>query len=284
MTGSTDWMNQGQGAKAEPVDLNTDRPHPARVYDYMLGGKDNFAADRKAAEEALAVNPTGRAGPLENRAFMVRAVRYLTAQAGIRQFLDIGTGIPTSPNVHEVAQSSAPSSRIVYADNDPIVLAHARALMSSTPEGKTLYIDGDMREPDSILGVPALSGVLDLGQPVGLMLIAVLHLIEDVQEAYGYLRRYVAAVPPGSYLVLTHLSDELAPERLRKVSESFRQRGMTLVPRSKAEIERFFDGLDLVEPGVELVNRWRPDPAATRPSDPAYDAEVSIYGGIARKP
>jgi hypothetical protein len=250
----------------------------------MLGGKDNFAADRKAAEEALAVNPTGRAGPLENRAFMVRAVRYLAAQAGIRQFLDVGTGIPTSPNVHEVAQSIAPSSRIVYADNDPIVLSHARALMSSNPEGKTLYIDGDMREPDSILGAPQLSGILDLGQPVGLMLIAVLHLIEDIQEAYGYLRRYVAAVPPGSYLVLTHLSDELAPERLRQVSESFRQRGMTLIPRSKAEIERFFDGLDLIEPGVELVNRWRPDPDATRLSDPAYDAEVSIYGGIARKP
>jgi hypothetical protein len=267
----------------DPVDLQMDRPHPARVYDYMLGGKDNFAADRKTAQEALAVNPTGRAGPLENRAFMVRAVRYLAAEAGIRQFLDIGTGIPTSPNVHEVAQSIAPAARIAYADNDPIVLSHARALMISSPEGRTLYVDGDMREPDSILKAAGLSEVIDLGRPVGLLLVAVLHLIEDVQEAYGYCRRYVAAMPPGSYLVLTHLTSELAPERLGNVSDSMRQRGMTLMPRSKAEIERFFDGLDLVEPGIEIANRWRPESQSTG-DDPAYDADVSIYCGVARKP
>lgn len=269
---------------AEPVDLHTDRPHPARVYDYMLGGKDNFEADRKAAEQALAVNPTGRAGPLENRAFMVRAVRYLAAEAGIRQFLDIGTGIPTSPNVHEVAQSAAPASRIAYADNDPVVLAHARALMNSGPDGRTVYIDGDMRVPDSILNAPALSEVLDLSRPVGLLLIAVLHLIDDAEEAYGYCRRYVAAMPSGSYLVVTHLSDDLAPERIRNVSQSMRQRGMTLVPRSKAGIERFFDGLDLVEPGLELAHRWRPDPGTASGRDPGYDADVSIYGAVARKP
>jgi hypothetical protein len=284
MSDSTNWTMRDPDDNAEPVDLHTDRPHPARVYDYMLGGKDNFEADRKAAEQALAVNPTGRAGPLENRAFMVRAVRYLAAEAGIRQFLDIGTGIPTSPNVHEVAQSAAPASRIAYADNDPVVLAHARALMNSGPDGRTVYIDGDMRVPDSILNAPALSEVLDLSLPVGLLLIAVLHLIDDAQEAYGYCRRYVAAMPSGSYLVVTHLSDDLAPERIRNVSQSMRQRGMTLVPRSKAGIERFFDGLDLVEPGLELAHRWRPDPGTASGSDPGYDADVSIYGAVARKP
>jgi hypothetical protein len=284
MTESTDWMRQDPDGEAEPVDLHTDRPHPARVYDYMLGGKDNFEADRSAAELALKANPTGRAGPLENRAFMVRAVRYLAAEAGIRQFLDIGTGIPTSPNVHEIAQSIAPASRIAYADNDPIVLAHARALMTSSPEGQTVYIDGDLREPDGILDNPGLRKVVDLSQPVGLLLVAVMHLIEDAEDAYGYCRRYVAAIPEGSYLVLTHLTDELAPERMRGVSETMRQRGMTLIPRGKAEIERFFDGLDLVEPGIEIANRWRPDPETARGSDPAYDADVSIYGGVARKP
>jgi hypothetical protein len=215
---------------------------------------------------------------------MVRAVRYLAAEAGIRQFLDIGTGIPTSPNVHEVAQSAAPASRIAYADNDPVVLAHARALMNSGPDGRTVYIDGDMRVPDSILNAPALSEVLDLSRPVGLLLIAVLHLIDDAEEAYGYCRRYVAAMPSGSYLVVTHLSDDLAPERIRNVSQSMRQRGMTLVPRSKAGIERFFDGLDLVEPGLELAHRWRPDPGTASGRDPGYDADVSIYGAVARKP
>jgi hypothetical protein len=284
MTDSTNWMTQDPGDEVAPVDLHTDRPHPARVYDYLLGGKDNFAADRQAAEEALAVNPTGRAGPVENRAFMIRAVRYLAAEAGIRQFLDIGTGIPTSPNVHEVAQSVAPAARIAYADNDPVVLSHARALMSSTPEGKTLYVDGDMREPDSILSDHALSEVIEPSRPVGLLLIAVMHLIRDLDEAYGYCRQYVAALPPGSFLVLTHLTDDLAPERLRGVSESMRQRGMTLVPRGKTQIERFFDGLDLVEPGIQIVNRWRPDAGIARGSDPGYDADVSIYGGVARKP
>jgi hypothetical protein len=283
MTGSTSWMEQ-EPDDAEPVDLHTDRPHPARVYDYLLGGKDNFAADRNAAEQALAVNPTGRAGPVENRAFMIRAVRYLAAEAGITQFLDVGTGIPTSPNVHEVAQSIVPDARIAYADNDPIVLAHARALMNSSPEGRTIYIDGDMREPDSVLGASGLADVIDLTRPVGLLLVAVMHLVEDLDQAYSYCRQYVAAMPPGSYLVLTHLSDELAPERLRGVSENMRQRGMTLIPRSKASIERFFDGLELVDPGVVVANRWRPDAGTAAADDPAYDADVSIYGGIARKP
>ena len=266
-----------------PLDLRTDIPHPARVYDYMLGGKDNFEADRSTAEQALAANPTGRAGPLANRAFMVRAVRYLAAQAGIRQFLDIGTGIPTSPNVHEVAQGIAAGCRVAYADNDPIVLAHARALMSSSPEGRTVYIDGDMRRPDSILDSPALRDVLDLSQPLGLLMIAVLHLIDDLDQAYECCRQYVAAMPPGSYLVVTHLTDELAPERIRAVSQTMRERGMILVPRSAAAIGRFFDGLDLVPPGLAIAHRWRPDPGSDV-TDPGYAAEVSIFGGVARKP
>jgi hypothetical protein len=283
MSETADWPEQAVADDDAPLDLHTDIPHPARVYDYMLGGKDNFEADRNTAAHALAANPTGRAGPLANRAFMVRAVRYLAAEAGIRQFLDIGTGIPTSPNVHEVAQGIAPGCRIAYADNDPIVLAHARALMSSSPEGRTVYIDGDMRQPDSILDSPALREVLDLSQPVGLLMIAVLHLIDDLDQAYECCRQYVAAMPPGSYLVLTHLTDDLAPERIRAVSQTMRQRGMILVPRSAAEIGRFLDGLDLVPPGLEIVHRWRPDPGS-RVTDSGYDADVSIFGGVARKP
>jgi hypothetical protein len=278
-------MKPGSAGGRTPVELDTDRPHPARVYDYLLGGKSNFEADRRAAEASLAANPTGRTGPLENRAFMLRAVRYLVAEAGIRQFLDVGTGIPTSPNVHQVAQGIAPASRIVYADNDPIVLSHARALMSSSPEGETAYIEGDLRSPKTILDAPELRAVLDLSRPVGLLLVAVMHLLSDVEEAYDVCRGFVAAMPPGSHLVLTHLTGDLFPEQMASVSANYARRGMTLVPRGRAEVTRFFDGMELVDPGLEVVHHWRPD--MRRPGDigaagPLSDAEVSIYGGVAR--
>jgi hypothetical protein len=281
----TDWMKPGSAGGRTPVELDTDRPHPARVYDYLLGGKSNFEADRRAAEASLAANPTGRTGPLENRAFMLRAVRYLVAEAGIRQFLDVGTGIPTSPNVHQVAQGIAPESRIVYADNDPIVLSHARALMSSSPEGETAYIEGDLRSPKTILDAPELRAILDLNRPVGLLLVAVMHLLSDVEEAYEVCRGFVAAMPPGSHLVLTHLTGDLFPEQMASVSANYARRGMTLVPRGRAEVTRFFDGMELVDPGLEIVHHWRPD--MRRPGDigaagPLSDAEVSIYGGVAR--
>ena len=285
MSDGTDWMKPGSAGGRTPVELDTDRPHPARVYDYLLGGKSNFEADRRAAETSLAANPTGRTGPLENRAFMLRAVRYLVAEAGIRQFLDVGTGIPTSPNVHQVAQGIAPASRIVYADNDPIVLSHARALMSSSPEGETAYIEGDLRSPKTILDAPELRAVLDLTEPVGLLLVAVMHLLSDVEEAYEVCRNFVAAMPPGSHLVLTHLTGDLFPEQMANVSANYARRGMTLVPRGRAEVTRFFAGMELIDPGVEIVHHWRPD--MRRPGDigadgPVSDAEVSIYGGVAR--
>jgi hypothetical protein len=265
------------------VDLHTDLPHPARVYDYLLGGKTHFEADRLTAEYGLRLIPSGRNGPVENRAFMTRAVRHLAKEAGIRQFLDIGTGIPSSPNVHEVAQEVDPAARIVYVDNDPIVLVHARALMRSTPQGATRYVDADMRDPDDVIGQVRKADVFDLDQPIGLLLVAVMHLLRNLDQAYESTSRLVDAMPAGSFLVLSHLTDELAYERMHALSTAYAARGLMLVPRDRAQIEAFFTGLKLVRPGLVYVNRWRPDPP--RPADdPEYDATVSILGAVARKP
>src|SRR6201996_1517920 len=184
-----------------PTGIDTSRPHPARPYDYFLGGKNNFAADREVADKVLAGWPAIRVGVRENRKFLARVVRYLAGDAGIRQFLDIGTGLPTADNVHEVAQSVAPSARVVYADNDPLVLAHARALLTSSPEGRTAYIHADLRDPASILSDPAVQQVLDLGRPVALMLVAVLHFVPDEFEPARVLRTLTDALPSGSYVV-----------------------------------------------------------------------------------
>nr|WP_213450764.1 SAM-dependent methyltransferase [Micromonospora sp. NBRC 107566] len=262
------------------VDLRTDRPHPARVYDFLLGGKDNFSADRAAAEQGMKANPNSRIPPRENRAFLRRAVRYLAAEAGIRQFLDIGTGIPTSPNVHEVAQSVAPDSRVVYVDNDPIVLAHARALLASSAEGRTEYIDADLRNVDQILSSPQLRETIDLDRPVGLLLIAIMHFVGDADEPYRLARELLAALPSGSYLALSHLTGDYDPAAWEGVAAVYRRTGVTMQVRSKAEIERFFDGLELVDPGVQPIARWRPEPG----TDEVDDAKVSVYGGVARKP
>jgi hypothetical protein len=279
----TAWMKPGpEEDRPEPVDLQTHRPHPARVYDFLLGGKDNFAADRAAAEEALRANPNGKVSPRENRAFLQRAIHYLTAEAGIRQFLDIGTGLPTSPNVHEVAQAAIPEARIVYADNDPIVLAHARALLTSSPEGKTAYIDADLRDPDSILASPALRDTLDLTQPVALLLIAIMHFVPDQDGPYDIASRLLGALPSGSYLALSHLTGDFDPQAWAGVAEVYAKNGMVMRVRSLPEIERFFAGLDLIEPGVVSLPRWRPDPGNGGGSPPS-DAAASVYGGLARK-
>ncbi|WP_425555853.1 SAM-dependent methyltransferase [Kitasatospora nipponensis] len=262
-----------------PTDLQADRPHPARMYDYFLGGKDNFPADREAAERAAAGWPNVRKATLENRRFLGRAVRYLAEEAGIRQFLDIGTGIPTANNTHEVAQDVDPRSRVVYVDNDPIVLAHARALLVSAPDGMTTYIDADLREPDRILEHPELSRVLDLEQPVALMLIAILHFVPDEQDPYGIVRKLVGALPSGSYVALTQLTGDFDPYETGRLVRSYRDSGVPLQARSRAEVAPFFEGLELVEPGIEVVSRWRPDPAA--PS-PFTREEVSVYGAIAK--
>jgi hypothetical protein len=270
-----------------PVDLRTDVPHPARVYDYLLGGKDNFAADRAAAEKGLQANPDSRIPPRENRLFLRRAVRFL-AEQGIDQFLDIGTGIPSAPNVHHVAQQVHPHSRIVYVDNDPIVLVHARALLTSHPDGRTDYVAADLRDVESILSSPELRETLDLDRPVGLLLIAILHFIDDSDDPWGIVRRLLAALPSGSYLALSHLTGDFRPEAWEQVAAVYRRQGVTMRVRSKAQIERFFTGLELVEPGLQVLPAWRPDPrqAAERPApdaDPS-DGQVSVYGAVARKP
>ena len=265
------------------VDLHTDRPHPARVYDYLLGGKDNFAADREAARKGLQGNPDSRIPPRENRRFLGRAVRYL-AEQGIDQFLDIGTGIPSAPNVHQVAQQVNPRSRIVYVDNDPIVLAHARALLTSHPDGRTDYIDADLRDVDSILGSAALRDTLDLSRPVGLLLIAIMHFVGDEHDPWGIAERLLAELPAGSYLALTHLTSDFRPEAWEHVVEVYRRQGVTMRVRPKADIERFFTGLELVEPGVQVLPAWRPELGEPTGDPEPTDGQVSVYGGVARKP
>jgi hypothetical protein len=265
------------GDVAARIDMT--RPHPARRYDYWLGGKDNFQADRDAAEAIAAVYPHIRTAARENRAFMQRAVRFLAAEAGIRQFLDIGTGLPTANNVHDVAQGVAPESRIVYVDNDPLVLVHARALLTSSAEGATAYIDADARRPETILDDPALRDTLDFSQPVALLLVALLHFVEDHEDPHGIVSRLVDALPAGSYLVLSHATfDPLDPETIaamNAINEGIKPR---FSPRPYAAVARFFDGLELLEPGIVSVSDWRPGPGP-RPSP----AEATGYGAVALK-
>ncbi|HEX6967975.1 MAG TPA: SAM-dependent methyltransferase [Micromonosporaceae bacterium] len=263
--------------------IDTSVPHPARRYNYWLGGKDNFQADRESGDAIAAAFPGIRTAALENRYFLRRAVAYLAKEAGVRQFLDIGTGIPTADNTHEVAQRIAPESRIVYVDNDPIVLAHARALLTSTPEGATAYIDADLREPEKILNHPDLLRTLDLSQPVGLMLIAVLHFVMDHEDAYGLVAGLLDALPSGSYVALSHATfDFMTPEH-RRSSEAALATGRhgAFRGRSRDEVVRFFDGLELVPPGVVLLSEWRADDEP-QPRPPA--TEVAGYGAVARKP
>jgi SAM-dependent methyltransferase len=260
--------------------IDTTVAHPARRYDYLLGGKDNFAADRESGDRIIAAFPTARIAALENRRFMRRVVTHLAGRAGIRQFLDIGTGIPTSPNVHEVAQGIAPASRIVYADNDPIVLAHARALLTSSPEGTTAYLDADLRRPESIPTHPDLRHTLDLSQPVALMLVAVLHFIPDSDDPHGLLGPLIRALAPGSYLALSHVThDFLPPQALGQAGQV--AAAEAIHARSKARFTTFFDGLELVEPGIVPLSQWR---AEHEPRPRPTVEEVSCFGGVARVP
>jgi len=280
----TDWMNgDPAGSSQPPLDLQIDRPHPARVYDYLLGGKDNFPADRAAAEAGLRANPNSRVPPRENRAFLRRVVRFLAGEAGISQFLDIGTGIPTSPNVHEIAQQANPQARIVYVDNDPIVLAHARALLTTGPAGRTAYLDADLRDVDGILGSAELRRALDLSQPVALLLIAVMHFIPEAEDPWGLASRLLAGLPSGSYLALSHLTGDFDPAAWAGVAAVYRRSGVTMEVRPYGAVERFFTGLDLVEPGVVSLPAWRPGARDIGPGRPS-DAAVSVYGGVGRKP
>jgi hypothetical protein len=251
--------------------------HPARVYDYWLGGKDNFEADRIAGEETIAAYPAIRASARANRAFLARTARYLAAEAGIRQFLDIGTGLPTANNTHEVAQSIAPQSRIVYVDNDPLVLSHARALLTSSPEGVTAYLDADLRDTDEILAQAA--DTLDFAQPVGIMLLAILHYIPDLAEAQRIVARLISAVPPGSYLTISHAASDISPEEMAEMIKRMNQHLAegNHVGRPREVVTQFFDGLELLEPGVVKVTEWRPE------SKVEAEGPTSLWGGVARK-
>lgn len=261
--------------------LDTSTPHSARAYDYLLGGKNHFAADREVAEKMLLVAPFARTAARENRAFLGRAVRYLAAEKGIRQFLDIGTGLPTTGNVHEVAQKVAPESRVVYADNDPLVLAHARALLTSAPEGRTGYIPADLREPDTILSNPVTRDVLDFTEPIALILVSVLHFIPESDKPGEIVATLLDALPVGSYLVATHVSAEHVRDAEDAGVRAYRDSGIPLTPRDSGDFARLaFSGLQLVPPGVVIVSDWRPEASGPHP----LPSEVNYYGGVARKP
>jgi hypothetical protein len=248
-------------------------PHSARVWNYWLGGKDNFAADRAAGDQVRDTYPDVVEIARASRAFLIRSVRYLAGEAGIRQFLDIGTGLPTADNTHEVAQRLAPSSRIVYVDNDPLVLAHARALLTSSPDGATQYIDADVHDPGKILRQAA--GTLDFSQPVALMLLGILGNVADTDEARAIVAQLVDAVPSGSYLVIN--DGVKTTEVHASAEETAHDAGHQYILRSPVAIAGFFDGWELVEPGVVSTPRWRPD------TDDAQ-AELAVCCGVARKP
>jgi hypothetical protein len=277
-----DWEAWSRDPDRLSRQINTSVAHPARRYDYWLGGKDNFPADREAGDAVAVAFPSVRVGVIENRRFLCRAVRFLAEEVGIRQFLDIGTGIPTSPNVHEVAQSIAPESHVVYVDNDPIVLVHARALLTSSPEGATAYIDADLREPDKIIGHPELLGALDLQQPVALMLVAILHFIVDADDPYGIVARLVEALPSGSCMVVSHVTNDLMPpEVFERIDAANVAGGIPFRFRTRDEFARFFEGLELVPPGIGSISEWRAEgEVEPRPSA----ADTATYGAVARLP
>ncbi|HEU5160104.1 MAG TPA: SAM-dependent methyltransferase [Streptosporangiaceae bacterium] len=263
-------------ADGVPVELNTSVPHIARIYDYWLGGKDNFAVDREAAERALAIMPNLAGKARANRAFLGRAVHHLAAEAGIRQFLDIGTGLPAADNTHEVAQRVAPDSRIVYVDNDPVVLVHAQAMLTGTREGATAYIDADARNIDEI--VDRAAATLDFSRPVAVMLVAILHCIPDEDEPLRIVTALREAVPPGSHLVLSHPTMDLDPQGMAEVAATLNRVMPTKVTyRSYAQVERFFDGWEPLEPGIVPAASWRPrHPHSIEPK--------AMWAGVARKP
>jgi SAM-dependent methyltransferase len=270
---------EATGEQQTPPEINTNVPQSARVYDYWLGGKDHFPADRALGEAIAEALPTIRTQVRAQRAFLGRAVRYLVRDAGVRQFLDIGTGIPSAGNVHDVAQEIVPESRVLYVDNDPIVLAHARALMGGTAEGRVAFIQADLREPEVILGDPAVPRTLDLAQPVGLVLVGVMHHLRDEDDPRRIVATLVDALAPGSYLVLSQSTPDFDPDAMRGLAAASEQGGIPNVPRSLADTEPFFADLELVEPGLVPMAAWRPDPDVDQ--DPR---SVYAYGGVARKP
>jgi hypothetical protein len=268
----------GAAADAPQDELDTGMPQSARVYDFLLGGKDNYEADRAVGAALVAHAPTLPVMVREQRALLARLIQYLVVEAGIRQFLDVGTGIPTADNVHEVAQRLAPETRVVYVDNDPIVLAHARALMRGTPGGRTAFIHGDVRDPDAILGDRTLTDALDPGRPIALLLIGIIHHLRDEDRPYEVVRRLVDGLPSGSYLSVVTPSADFDPDLMSSIAAVTERSGIPYVPRSKAETEEFFDGLELVDPGIVPILAWRPK---RKPRD---RNAVHGWAALARKP
>ncbi|GAA2388999.1 SAM-dependent methyltransferase [Streptomyces glaucosporus] len=270
------------GPQAPPA-IDTTVSHVARIWNYWLGGKDNYEVDREVGDRITAILPDVPRLARASRALLGRAVRYLVTEAGVRQFLDVGTGLPTVENTHEIAQRLAPESRIVYVDHDPLVLAHARALLTSTPEGATEYLHADLRDPGTILAGAAET--LDLTRPVALLLMGIMEFVTDDEEAYGIVRRLTDALPSGSHLVLYDGTNVIHGERSDRIVEVWNASGNApLVLRSPERIAAFFDGLELVEPGVVPCNRWRPDPAPGGGPGKAAEEDVDAFCGVGRKP
>ncbi|MGP3973795.1 SAM-dependent methyltransferase [Streptomyces sp. 8N114] len=268
---------------APPID--TAKPHSARMYDYYLGGKTHYEADVQAAEAVVAKLPEIVTAARANRDFMVRVTRTLAAEYGVRQFLDIGSGIPTEPNLHQVAQSVAPEARVVYTDNDPIVLQYAQALLHSTSEGRTAYLRADVTRPDSVLEAAELHHTLDLERPVAVSVNALIHFVPDEQHPERILRTLLDRLAPGSFLALSHgiadVPEQDGVDRIKEVVDIYKRNGTVLVPRSRAQVAGFFDGLELLDPGITQVHLWRPD------SDPLGglpEGTLTLYAGVARKP
>jgi hypothetical protein len=263
--------------------INTSVPNPARIYDYLLGGKDNYSTDREVAEQVVAIAPVARDVVQDNRAFLRRAVRFLTREAGVRQFVDLGSGLPTQGNVHEIAQAIAPDARVVYVDNDAMVVTHSRALLAGD---NTLAVQADLREPDVILGHPDVRELIDFDQPIALLLVAILHFIPDDQDPLGIVARFRDGLPTGSYLAISHgtrdlpvrpdmSADEMA-EMGARVEQLYQLTTASLVTRTRAQVERFFDGFDLLDPGLVEIQLWRP-------GDRNSMLPGGFYGGVGRK-
>jgi hypothetical protein len=272
----------------ENTEIDIAAAHAARTYDYLLEGQQNFTVDREAIERGSEAHPggieTARANARAQRAFLGRAVRYLAGDVGLRQFLDIGTGIPNADNVHAVAQQVAPEARIVYVDNDPVVLANAHTLLRGTPQGSTAYINGDARKPGGILADAAAT--LDLARPVAVIMVGILHVISDKDDPYGIVRALLDPLPSGSYLVVSHLASDIRAEEMAEVFERFNQTlKEPFVLRPHAAVTRFLDGLEVLDPGVVPLNRWHGPAAADAATEAAADdSDIPAYGAVARKP
>jgi hypothetical protein len=265
--------------QADGSTIDTSLPHSARMYDYWLGGSSNFAADRAMGQAIEQAIPDIKFMALENRRFLGRAVRYMAGEAGLRQFLDIGTGIPADGDTGSVTGIVAPDSRVVCVDNDPIVQAHARDVRGGAPGGgRTVYLEADLRKPDEVLRSPVLLDTLDLDQPVGLLLVAILMLIDDENDPWGAVGAFMDALPPGSHVAITHPTQDFNPEAMAEVVRAAEQGRMTLVPRNREECARFFGDWELVEPGIVPVMGWHPEGGVPENPEAAY-----YWGGVARK-